>query len=123
MRVPVWCHLVPSLAASVFLLALLIVSPARASNQLDSLYSQVLKHPEDSQLNLNFARAAEAAGVLRWALSAYERVTVNDPSNAEAQAGLQRVRRKLQPDYSQVSVELGSTVESNPRYYLGPRRT
>ena len=57
------------------------------------------------------------------ALSAYERVTVNDPSNAEAQAGLQRVRRKLQPDYSQVTVELGSTVESNPRYYVGPRRT
>jgi len=123
MRVPVWCHLVPPLAVSVFLLALLIVSPARASNQLDALYSQVLKHPEDSQLNLNFARAAEAAGVLRWALSAYERVTVNDPSNAEAQAGLQRVRRKLQPDYSQVTVELGSTAESNPRYYLGPRRT
>src|SRR5450759_2053904 len=73
--------------------------------------------------NLHFARAAEAAGVLRWALSAYERVTVNDPGNAEAQAGLQRVRRKLQPDYSQVTVELGSTVESNPRYYLGPRRT
>jgi hypothetical protein len=112
-----------SLVASIFISTLLNISPAQASNQLDALYSQVLKHPEDSQLNLNFASAAEAAGVLRWALSAYERVTVNDPSNTEAQAGLQRVRRKLQPDYSQVTVELGSAVESNPRYYLGPRRT
>ena len=100
-----------------------MVPPAAASNQLDALYSQVLKHPADSQLNLNFARAAEAAGVLRWALSAYERVAVSDPNNAEAQAGLQRVRRKLQPDFSQVTVELGSAVETNPRYYLGPRRT
>ncbi len=123
MRVPVWCYLVPSLAASVFISTLLFVSPARASNQLDALYSQVLKHPEDSQLNLSFAREAETAGILRWALSAYERVAINDPNNAEAQAGLQRIRRKLQPDYSQVTVELGSAVESNPRYYLGPRRT
>src|ERR1039458_7332687 len=99
MRTRGWWHLGMSLAASIFISTLLNISPAQASNQLDALYSQVLKHPEDSQLNLNFASAAEAAGVLRWALSAYERVTVNDPSNAEAQAGLQRVRRKLQPDY------------------------
>ena len=123
MRAPGWWHLGRSLAASVFISTLLIVSPARASNQLDALYSQVLKHPEDSQLNLEFARAAEAAGKIRWALSAYERVTVNDPTNAEAQAGLQRIRRKLQPDYSQVTVSLGSAVETNPRYYVGPRRT
>ena len=100
-----------------------MVSPSAASEQLDALYSQVLKHPADSGLNLRFARAAEAAGVLRWALSAYERVAVNDPGNAEAQAGLQRVRRKLQPDLSQVTVELGTAAETNPRYYLGPRRT
>ncbi len=82
-----------------------------------------MKRPTDSALNLEFARAAEAAGVLRWALSAYERVVVNDPNNSEGQAGLQRVRRKLQPDYSQVTVELGTAVESNPRYYIGPQRT
>jgi hypothetical protein len=100
-----------------------VPATAASNPQLDALYSQVLQHPEDSQLNLNFARAAEAAGILRWALSAYEHVTVNDPGNAEGQAGLQRIRRKLQPDYSQVTIELGSAVESNPRYYLGPRRT
>jgi hypothetical protein len=100
-----------------------VVSPGWASTQLDVLYLQVLRRPTDTQLNLEFARAAEAAGILRWALSAYERVTVNDPGNAEAQWGLQRIRRKLQPNVSQVTVELGSAVETNPRYYLGPQRT
>jgi hypothetical protein len=123
MRPLVWYKKVPSLVTSVLLLASFIYSPARASNQLDALYSQIMLHPQDTQLNLDFARAAEAAGVLRWALSAYERVTVNDPGNAEGQAGLQRVRRKMQPDYSQVTIELGSAVESNPRYYIGPTRT
>ena len=134
MCVPGWCRKVPSVAASVFLLAFsidsaalanerIIVPPAKTSSQLDALYSQVLKHPRDSRLNLEFARAAEEAGVLRWALAAYERVTVNDPGNSEGQAGLQRLRRKMQPDYSQVTVELGGAVESNPRYYVGPRRT
>jgi hypothetical protein len=44
----------------------IIVPPAKTSSQLDALYSQVLKHPRDSRLNLEFARAAEEAGVLRW---------------------------------------------------------
>jgi hypothetical protein len=124
MRAWGWWHSGLSLAASVALSFLVLGSPAPASAaSLDALYAQVLRHPEDSQLNLEFARAAEAAGKTRWALSAYERVTVNDPSNAEAQAGLQRIRRKLQPDISQVTVSLGSAVETNPRYYIGPRRT
>jgi len=93
------------------------------SAKLDALYAQILKRPQDTELNLRFARAAEDAGVLRWALSAYERVTINDPGNAEAQAGLQRIRRKLQPDISRVTLELGSAVETNPRYYVGPKRT
>jgi hypothetical protein len=93
------------------------------SAKLDALYASILQHPQDTDLNLRFAQAAEEAGVWRWALSAYERVTINDPTNLEAQAGLQRIRRKLQPDISRVTLELGSAVETNPRYYLGPKRT
>ena len=123
MRCSAWGHLLRFCAASIVAVTFIHILPASAANQLDALYAQVLRHPEDSQLNLAFARAAEAAGKTRWALSAYERVTVNDPANAEAQAGLQRIRRKLQPDYSQVTVSLGTAVETNPRYYVGPRRT
>src|SRR5579885_980051 len=110
------------LAASFFVCAFATPSNGAVSPQLDALYVEVLQHPGNSDLNLRFAREAEAAGVLWWALSAYERVTINDPGNAEAQAGLQRVRRKLQPDTSQVTLEAGGGYESNPRYYLGPRR-
>jgi hypothetical protein len=126
MRWPRWrhsCLAVLSLAASVLAGSALPARATKSSPQLDALYAQVLKHPQDSQLNLRFARAAETAGVLRWALSAYERVTINDPANAEAQAGLQRIRRKLQPNISQVTVSLGSALETNPRYYIGPKRT
>ncbi|MEJ2378013.1 MAG: hypothetical protein P8Y71_22400 [Pseudolabrys sp.] len=130
MRWPGWQHsCVVALALVVFVLA---AGSARAtpkpvhnvhSPELDALYAQILRHPQDTNLNLRFARAAEKAGVLRWALSAYERVTVNNPANAEAQAGLQRIRRKLQPDVSQVTLAFGTAVETNPRYYVGPKRT
>ena len=56
-----------------------------ATDELSALYTQVLQRPADSETNLRYARAAEAAGKLRWAYAAYERVAVNDPSNREAQ--------------------------------------
>jgi hypothetical protein len=43
-------------------------------------------------------------------------VLVNDPGNVEAQAGLQRVRRRLQPSATQFTAELGAIGETNPRY-------
>src|SRR5262249_45727387 len=87
-----------------------------ASAELVRLYAQVLRDPTNSQLNLRYAELAEASGKLRWALAAYERVLVNDPENVEAQAGLQRVRRRLQPNSRQFVAELGAIGESNPRY-------
>jgi hypothetical protein len=90
-------------------------SAARADD-IARLYAQVLKNPADTQANLHYAQAAEENGKLRWALMAYERVVANDPGNAEAQAGLQRVRRKLQPNTTQYTVEAGAAFESNPRY-------
>jgi hypothetical protein len=89
--------------------------------ELDQLYSQVLQHPGNSELNLRFAQLAEHGGYLRWALSAYERVVVNDPNNSEALTGLTRVRRMLQPDTTLLTVQLGTQYESTPRYYLQPR--
>jgi hypothetical protein len=100
--------------------AVLLPGGARA-NELDQLYSQVLQHPGDSELNLRFAQLAEHNGYLRWALSAYERVVLNDPTNAEALQGLTRVRRALQPNTTLVTVQAGTQYESNPRYYLPPR--
>jgi len=100
-----------------------IAEPARADRPgstpvLDRLYQQVLQRPADPDLNIRFAQAAEEAGQLRWALSAYERVLLNDPNNYEAQRGLQRIRRALQPNVTLVTASLGTAYESNPKYYL-----
>ncbi|MBN8966324.1 MAG: hypothetical protein J0H89_13345, partial [Rhizobiales bacterium] len=99
------------------------VSTGAAADELDSLYSRVIARPGDSELNLRFAQLAENSGKLRWALSAYERVTLNDPGNIAAQEGLQRIRRKLQPSTTLLTVQLGAQYESNPNYYIGPRRS
>jgi hypothetical protein len=102
---------------------LLVLAPDRArADELDALHARILRNPADSELSLRFARLAEASGTLRWALAAYERVLVNDPNNVEAQNGLQRVRRALQPAFTLVTAELGGGYETNPRYYLPPKR-
>ena len=87
-----------------------------APAELTHVYAQILRDPTNSQLNLRYAEIAEATGNLRWALAAYERVLVNDPGNLEAQAGLQRVRRRLQPNSTQFNAEFGAIGETNPRY-------
>src|SRR5437763_13074835 len=92
------------------------VSGPGASAELARVYAQILRDPTNSQLNLEYAMLAETSGRLRWALAAYERVLVNDPGNLDAQAGLQRVRRRLQPNTTQFVAELGAVGESNPRY-------
>jgi hypothetical protein len=98
--------------------AVLAGSVTAHANQLDSLYARILREPANTELNLRFARLAEEQGVLRWALMAYERVVLNDPNNWDAKLGLMRVRRALQPDYTLMTVELGTGYESNPLYYL-----
>ena len=117
-------------AITVLVAVVFVGSPAGASDavepgfgpgpgapaELTRVYAQILRDPTNSQINLRYAELAEASGNLRWALAAYERVLVNDPGNVEAQAGLQRVRRRLQPNTTQFTAELGALGETNPRY-------
>jgi len=120
-----WQHRGIGLAVAVGLLAALAVlaSPTAAvADELDTLHRQILEQPNNSELNLRFARLAERQGKLRWALTAYERVVLNDPENLEAQQSLQRVHRALQPDITLLALQLGGRYETNPRYYLPPRR-
>ncbi|HEY7457440.1 MAG TPA: tetratricopeptide repeat protein [Xanthobacteraceae bacterium] len=92
----------------------LFASPAGA-DELKRLYAQVLRDPTNSELNFRYARLAEERGEWRKALSAYERILVNDPDNPEVRRALQRIRRKLQPNTTQILTELGGRWESNPR--------
>jgi hypothetical protein len=99
------------------------MAPLTASaDSLDALHREILRNPRNVELNLRFARLAEETGHLRWALAAYERLVMNDPGNVEAQWGLQRVRRALQPNFTLATLQFGGIYESNPRYYLPPRR-
>jgi hypothetical protein len=97
----------------VFWVLLALAGTGRA-DELADLNEQILKDPQNVELNLRYAHVAEQKGDLRKALSAYERITVNNPSNKEAQDGFRRVTRKLQPDTTNVAIELGTGWESNP---------
>ncbi len=60
---------------------------AQQTDELEALNQQILDNPQDVDLNLRYARAAEDAGKLRLALVAYERILINDPGNEEARRG------------------------------------
>jgi hypothetical protein len=99
--------------AALFLLLLACTGGSRA-DELSELNEAILNNPQSVELNLRYARLAEQRGDLRKALAAYERVTVNTPSNQEAQQGFRRISRKLQPDTTRYTVEIGGGWESNP---------
>ncbi len=85
-----------------------------AADQLTDAYQRVLADPADSALSLQYALIAEGRHEYRKALSAYERVLLNDPSNADAKRGLMRVRRIIQPPSTQFFIEAGGMWQSNP---------
>jgi hypothetical protein len=95
-------------------IALLAPTGVARADELSRLYALILKDPGNVELNLRYARLAEEQGDLRKALSAYERVMANTPANYEAQEGFRRIVRKLAPEGTRVTVELGGGWESNP---------
>ncbi|MBN8994048.1 MAG: hypothetical protein J0H63_10155 [Rhizobiales bacterium] len=99
------------LAASLAALAAL-ACPASA-DPLAAAYQGVLANPTDAEVNLQYALVAEGQKKWRLALAAYERILANDPGNAAAKAGLQRVRRIIQPAETQTTVEIGTQYNSN----------
>ncbi len=108
----------PLAAFAALAFSALIGAATSSAKEIDTLYAQVMREPANTELNLKFARVAESQGELRWALMAYERVVLNDPDNFDAKIGLMRIRRAIQPNFTQVTVELGTGYESNPLYYL-----
>jgi hypothetical protein len=98
------------------LLAVSAASPA-AADELARLNAQIINNPNNVELNLAYARAAEARGDYGKALAAYERVAAIDPGNAEARAGASRSEVRLQPHTFQLFTELGGGYESNPQNF------
>ena len=98
----------------IILSALLALTGVSRADELSDLNAMILRDPGNIELSLRYARLAEQKGELKKALSAYERVTVNEPLNYEAQEGFRRIVRKLQPEGTRVSLELGGGWDSNP---------
>lgn len=89
------------------------IAPA-AADELTAVFADILADPTNTELNLQYALIAEGRGEYRKALGAYERILANDPGNASAKRGLQRVRRILQPPSTTWTFETGLGYESNP---------
>jgi hypothetical protein len=98
----------------IVLFGALVLAGAARADELSDLNELILQDPQNVELNLRYARVAEQKGDWRKALSAYERITVNNPENQEAQVGFRRVSRRLQPDVTRVTAEMGTGWESNP---------
>jgi cytochrome c-type biogenesis protein CcmH/NrfG len=87
-----WLHLAWGLV-----LILLCGTPVRADEVAD-IYQRLQNNPQSVPLNLEYARAAEKAGKLKWALPAYERALSADPRNQEARTGIDRITTKLRAE-------------------------
>lgn len=121
-----WCDFRRMWQAACFCMAalLLLASPAKA-DELSRLYAQILRDPQNIELNLRYAALAEERGQERKALAAYERVLVADPGNQTARRRLARINVGLTPVITRGRIELGARFESNPRERprgLGPSR-
>jgi len=117
-------------AAATFLVAVaaawpalfaVAATPAAAADEVEAVYERILANPRDIEANLAYARAVEARGEFRKALTTYERVLQLEPGQPEASAGLWRVRRLLEPASTTVVLEAGAGYESNPTEQSQPR--
>jgi hypothetical protein len=99
-------------AASVTALSMSLAH-AQQPGELDALGQRILDNPQDVDLNLRYAAAAEAAGKPRLALVAYERILINDPENEAARRGYERIRREIEPGYTVARLEVGARYDTN----------
>ncbi len=103
-----------SISAFVMLAFVLSAGPASA-DELSRLFRQILRDPQNIELNMRYAQLAEDAGQNRKALAAYERVLEADPSHPEASTALRRIEVSLIPVVTRTRVEAGGIYETNPR--------
>ncbi len=104
--------------AVLFLFAIaLLAAPfgAAFADELARLNANIIRDPNNVELNLRYAQAAEDKGQPEKALAAYERVLDLDPGNMAARLGIIRAAKGVLPNITQVFLEYGAGWESNPR--------
>lgn len=93
---------------------LLWTMPLASAQGYDALFARLLADPDNPELNKAFAREAEARGELRHAFAALERIVTSSPGDTEAQAEFDRLRKKILPAVTNVTVQVGASYTSNP---------
>lgn len=109
------------LAAWLCVMSLALPGLARA-DELSRLYRQILRDPQNVELNLRYAALAEERGESRKALAAYERILDAEPDNAIARRRLNRINVDLTPSVTRGRLELGVRYETNVREVPAGRR-
>ena len=108
--------------AVLFALIVCVLPQMAAAQTYDALFAQLLASPDNPELNRKFAREAEARGDIRHAFAALERVVTSSPGDTEAQAEFDRIRNKVLPAVTNVTVQAGASYASNPSYAPGYQR-
>lgn len=101
--------------AGCLLASLALGSGTAYADELARLNARIIRDPNNIELNLRYAQAAEEAGQPEKALAAYERVLDLDPGNMPARMGILRATKGVLPNITQVFLEYGAGWESNPR--------
>lgn len=86
---------------------------AQQTADLQELFRQVMMNPADAAANLRYAKEAERRGELRKALSAYERMVLNNPDDRAARGEYERIKALLEPAETKFQFGFGGQWESN----------
>ena len=105
----------PSKIIGLMLAALFCVAGAPAQAQdYQSVFDQLLFNPTNPTLNIRYAELSEQRGDLRKALGAYERLLSMDPTNKQVRREYNRIKNRLLPNVTSVTVDIGLDYATNP---------
>lgn len=91
-----------------------VASVSARADELSDLSTRIMADPGNVSTSLEYGKLAETKGKPRWALAAYERVLMLDPTNMEAWEGLSRVRWHMEPATTVWTLDGGVFVDTNP---------
>lgn len=95
---------------------------AQQTADLQELFRQVILNPNDAAANIRYAQEAERRGELRKALATYERMVLNNPTDAKARGEYERIKALLEPPETKFQFGFGGQWESNSNLNDGKGR-
>lgn len=103
----------PAISSTVLFIGFLFGASGVNAQSADELFEEVLRDPDNVELNIDFGRAAEREGDDRHALAAYERAVRSDRANGMAYRNYERMRLRLSPPITSGRLSLGASFRTN----------